>query len=165
MFVHLGVILLAVAIAASNSYTHSATLELSQGDEVEWAGHTFELVEVVDELDERVDVARANILVDRSKVYGPAVTTYLLQGMVVPTPSVRTGFANDIYLTIDGTNPPAAGSSEVTLRVFIKPLILWMWVGGAIMAIGTVLSAVPSARHRRPTDATSAPVSEASRAD
>jgi len=160
MFVHLGVILIAVALAASNSYTHSATLVLEQGEEVSWAGHTFELVEVVDELDERVDVARANVLVDRTKIYGPAVTTYLLQGMVVPTPSVRTGFAKDVYLTIDGNSPPPAGSTEVTLRVFVKPLILWMWVGGAIMAIGTVLSAVPSARHRRPTDATSAPLAE-----
>lgn len=163
MFVHLGVILIAVALAASNSYTHSATLVLEQGEEVSWAGHTFELVEVVDELDERVDVARANVLVDRTKIYGPAVTTYLLQGMVVPTPSVRTGFAKDVYLTIDGNSPPPAGSTEVTLRVFVKPLILWMWVGGAIMAIGTVLSAVPSARHRRPTDATSAPLAEVGR--
>jgi cytochrome c-type biogenesis protein CcmF len=49
----------------------------------------------------------------------------------------------------------------VTLRVFVKPLILWLWIGGAIMAIGTVLSAVPSKRHRRATDATSAPLREA----
>lgn len=162
MFVHLGVILIAVALAASNSYTHSATIELTTGSEVAWAGHTFELVEVVEELDERVDVARANILVDRTKVYGPAITTYLQQGMVVPTPSVRTGFVKDVYLTIDGNSPPAPGSDRVVMRVFIKPLILWMWLGGAIMAIGTVLSAVPSVRHRRPTDATSAPVREVS---
>ena len=44
MVVHIGVILIAVALAASNSYTHSATLELNQGDVVEWGGHTFELV-------------------------------------------------------------------------------------------------------------------------
>ena len=161
MFVHLGVILIAVAIAASNSYTHSATLVLAKGEEVAWAGHTFEFVEVVDELDDRVDVARANVLVDRSKVYGPAVTTYIRQGMTVPTPSVRTGLVKDVYLTIDGNSPPAAGADTVTLRVFVKPLILWLWMGGAIMAIGTVLSAVPSKRHRRATDATSAPLREA----
>jgi cytochrome c-type biogenesis protein CcmF len=36
----------------------------------------------------------------------------------------------------------------------VKPLILWLWIGGALMAIGTVLAAFPGKR-RRPT----APVS------
>ena len=41
--------------------------------------------------------------------------------------------------------------------MFFKPLIIWMWIGGALMAIGTVLSAFPG-RRRNPLDATSAAV-------
>ena len=52
MVVHLGVIMIAVALAASNSFTHSATLELEQGEVAEWGGHTFEL-ESVDRRDQR----------------------------------------------------------------------------------------------------------------
>ena len=162
MVVHLGVIVLGVALAASNSYTHSATLRLTTGAEVEWGGHTFELVEVVEELDSRTDVTRVNVLLDRSKVYGPAITTYLQQGMTIGTPSVRTGFAKDVYLTVDGTNPPPIGADEAVLRVFVKPMILWLWIGGGLMAVGTLLSAIPSTRHRRPTDPTSAPLPEVS---
>ena len=46
----------------------------------------------------------------------------------VPTPSVRTGLLNDIYLTLsdnvrfDGTEAP--------VKIFIKPLIVWLWIGG-----------------------------------
>ena len=79
MIVHLGVILLAVALVASNAYTSSTDLLLRQGEVVEWQGHTFELVEVVAETDDRADVVRANVAVD-GEVYGPAVTTYLRMG-------------------------------------------------------------------------------------
>jgi cytochrome c-type biogenesis protein CcmF len=83
------------------------------------------------------------------------VTTYLQMGMTIGTPSVRTGLAKDVYLTIDGTNPPSPDASTVVLRVFVKPMILWLWIGGALMAIGTIMSAIPARLHRRPTDPTS----------
>jgi cytochrome c-type biogenesis protein CcmF len=37
----------------------------------------------------------------------------------------------------------------------VQPLILWLWIGGGVMALGTVLAAWPGER-RRPTDPTSA---------
>ena len=46
MVVHIGVIIIAVALASSNSFTHSAVLALEQGEVVSWGGHTFELVSV-----------------------------------------------------------------------------------------------------------------------
>jgi cytochrome c-type biogenesis protein CcmF len=163
MIVHLGVILVAVALVASNAYTESTELNLSVGDEVEWSGHTFELVDVVAERDARTDVARANIRLDGDRVYGPAITTFLQMGQPIGTPSVRTGFTHDIYLTIAGTNAPVAGATEVTIEVFRKPLILWMWIGGALMAIGTVLAAFPGRRRRNPLDPVSAPIAAATR--
>ncbi len=157
MIVHLGVILVAVALVASNAYTSSSELRLSVGEPVEWAGHTFELVEVVVEQDARTDVARANVLLDGTRVYGPAITTYLQMGQPIGTPSVRTGLTHDVYMTIAGTNPPVPGADEVAIEVFRKPLILWMWVGGLLMALGTVLSAFPGRRRRDPLDPVSAP--------
>ena len=158
MIVHLGVILIAVALVASNAYTRSAELDLVQGRPATWDGHTFEFVEVVNEQTERADVTRVNILVDDAKIYGPALTTYLQQGMTIPTPSVRTGFSHDIYLTVAGNQAPEVGATEVRIEVFHKPMILWLWIGGALMAIGTVLSAFPGNRRRRPTDPVSAPI-------
>ena len=158
MIVHLGVILIAVALVASNAYTTSARIELRQGEEVAFAGHTLELVDVVNETDDRVDVIRANIRVDGDKVYGPAFTTYLQMGQPVLTPSVMTGVTHDLYLTIAGTNPPSVGASDVALQVFRKPLILWLWVGGGLMALGTILSAFPGKRRRNPLDPVSARV-------
>ncbi len=158
MVVHIGVIVIAVALAASNSFTHSATLSLQQGEPVEWGGHTLELTSV----DERTNdagskrVIAANVILDRGATYRPATTTYLSMGADVGTPSVRTGLVEDIYLTLD---PGAvAGDTTATIRVFVKPMILWLWIGGLIMAIGTLLAAFPGTRRRRAIDPVSAPI-------
>ena len=48
MIVHLGVILVAVALVTSNAYTELDRARVCRpGDEVAWGGHTFELVDVV----------------------------------------------------------------------------------------------------------------------
>lgn len=155
MVVHLGVIVVAVALAASNSYTRSATLALETGEPLSWGDHTFELVEVTETSDDRVRVLSAAVRVDGGQVYHPAVTRYLERGMDVGTPSVRTGPLKDVYLTLEpGTS---AGAREATIRVFLKPLVVWLWVGGAMMAIGTLLAAFPGSR-RRPRDPVSAPL-------
>jgi cytochrome c-type biogenesis protein CcmF len=46
-------------------------------------------------------------------------------------------------------------SGEARIKVFIKPLVMWMWIGGGMMALGTLLALFPG-RRRRPTDAVSA---------
>jgi cytochrome c-type biogenesis protein CcmF len=160
MVVHIGVIMVALALVTSTSYTQSTDLDLTVGEPVEWNGHTFELVEVVEEQDARADVARANVLLDDTKVYGPAITTYLQMGQSLATPSVRTGLTHDVYMAIAANDPPVAGSDRVVIRVFTKPMILWLWIGGLLMAVGTVLAAFPGKRRRDPL----APVSERLRA-
>lgn len=34
----------------------------------------------------------------------------------------------------------------MTLRVTIQPLIVWLWIGGGVMALGTLLCVVPGRR-------------------
>src|SRR5215203_1236188 len=74
MVVHIGVILIAVALAASNSFTHSATLTLEVGEAVEWGGHTFELESVDERTNDRQSerVLAANVILDGGRVYRPA---------------------------------------------------------------------------------------------
>lgn len=159
MIVHLGVIMVAVGLAASSSYTHTTTLNLEMGQEQRWGGHTFELQGVTETVDARVSVVAAEVLLDRRQVYEPAITKYLKIGEDIGTPSVRTGFTKDIYLTIaPGAVRPVPGDTAVSIQVSVKPMIVWLWIGGGVMAVGTLLSAFPGNRRRRPTDPVSAPV-------
>ena len=153
MVVHLGVILIAVALAASNGYTRVGEFTLRQGEPVAFAGHTFELREVTAFTTSRSRGVKAQVSIDGGQAYAPAITRYTNMGKDIGTPSVKTGLTKDIYLTLEQSAP--AGSTEAQVKVFIKPLILWLWIGGLLMAVGTVLAAFPGNR-RKPT----APVSE-----
>ena len=155
MVVHIGVILIAVALAASNSYTHSQELLLKQGVVATFDGHTFELTGFKTESDDRSTVVAAVVRVDGGKSYAPAITKFKSMGTNIGTPSVKSSFVKDIYLTVE---PPIKVSSKtVKIKVFIKPMVMWLWIGGGLMGVGTLLSAFPG-RRRKPTDATSAPV-------
>lgn len=153
MIVHIGVILIAVSLAASNSYTRSQELSLVVGTPAHFGGHSFELVKFVEHTDARSISVKALVSIDGGRAYAPAITKYTKLGMNVGTPSVKTGLFKDVYLTLE---PPVfKDSDKARIKVFIKPLILWLWIGAGLMAIGTLLAAFPG-RRRRPTEATSA---------
>jgi cytochrome c-type biogenesis protein CcmF len=155
MVVHLGVILIAVALAASNSFTRSQELTLRTGVPVEWAGHSFELTGFTEEQDDRKITVKADVLLDGEKVYQPAIHRFTRTGQNIGTPSVRTSWNEDIYLTLQP--PVRIADGEARIKVFVKPMIVWLWIGGGMMALGTLLALFPG-RRRRPTDAVSAPV-------
>ena len=155
MIVHLGVILIAVALGASNSYSKSQELSLVTGVPATFAGHSFELSDVIEVRDDRSVSVKARVIVDGNKTYEPAITKYTRIGMNVGTPSVKASLTSDIYLTLEP--PVRQDSNTARIKVFIKPMITWLWIGTMLMAVGTFLAAFPG-RRRRPTDATSAPV-------
>jgi cytochrome c-type biogenesis protein CcmF len=44
--------------------------------------------------------------------------------------------------------------------VVVQPLVMWLWIGGAVMLVGTVLAAFPG-RRRSPVSPASAPLPDA----
>ena len=157
MVVHLGVILIAVGLVASNGYTTVGEFTLKQGTPLSFGGHTFQLVEVTSFTTPRSVGVRAAVSIDGGQAYAPAITRYTSMGRDVGTPSVQTSLARDIYLTLE--NAAKAGATEAQIKIFIKPLIVWLWVGGALVGIGTVLAAFPG-RRRKPTAPVSSPIPE-----
>jgi cytochrome c-type biogenesis protein CcmF len=153
MIVHLGIIVMAVALAASSSYVHQQELTLTEGATGTVAGH--ELTYVGMQTDERAEktVTKALVRVDGGQIYAPALSLFTFSGQTVGTPSVRTGFTEDVMLSV--LRFPENPGDPVLLRVTVQPLVLWLWIGGGIVGFGTVLAAFPG-RRRRPT----APVSE-----
>jgi len=123
------------------------------GESVEFSGHTFTFEGLSLETDSVKSSLKAAVRIDGGPVYEPARSKYLQQGMDIGTPSVRSGFRHDLYLTLEGDVRP--DDTEARIKVFVKPMILWLWIGGGLLGLGTVLSAFPG-RRRRPE----APVSE-----
>ena len=154
MVVHLGTIVLAVAFAASSSYVRQAEVRLAPGEEVTVAGHTIEYLGSTTRGSERVVTLAARVRVDGDRIYEPRLNRYRASGMVIGTPSVRVGPTEDVYLaltsspeSVEGAEGP--GSDEVGLRVIIQPMVVWVWTGGIVMVIGTVLALVPTRQRKR----------------
>jgi cytochrome c-type biogenesis protein CcmF len=156
MVVHIGVVVVAVAFAASSSYSHRAEFRMTPGQTRRLAGHTvtYEGTRTVKHTNRTSIEARVRI--DGGRAYTPALSTFPFATQAIGTPSVRTGLTEDVYLTLV-VAPRGAGASAV-IGVIIRPLMLWLWLGAGLMAVGTLMAAVPGRRRRLPTAPVSAPV-------
>ena len=93
-------------------------------------------------------VVRAPIRIDGDDVYAPSQNLYTATGQVIGTPSVRSSVRQDVYLTFEKR---PEGDGPASIKVLLVPMVLWLWVGAAVMALGTALCLVPG-RRRRPVE-------------
>ena len=151
MIVHLGVIIVAVAFAASNSYLRQTEVTLEQGDAIEFAdmSFTYEGLETLNSAEKRVTAAV--ILVDGEELR-PAINQFF-SGQTIGTPDTFGTFTRDTQVALIAL---PENDKQVVIRVTTQPLIAWLRIGGLLMAVGTVFSAFPHRLHRRPTDPVSA---------
>ena len=153
MVTHIGVVVVAVALAASGSYLQQAELRFAEGETLSFAGQEYTFVEVREVVhDERVEV-RAEMAVDGVCCAAPALSRYTLRGQVVGHPATLSSARRDVQLSV--VRLPSETGGNLVLRITVQPLIVWLWVGGGVMLAGAVLAAFPG-RRRRPTDPTSA---------
>ena len=156
MIVHLGVVLVAVAFAASQSYVRQAEFDLEAGQPATFAGHEIVYVGSAVVAHENRTERVAFVRVDDAKTYGPAIATYPFASQTIGIPSVRSTLRDDVALSVLSF-PEEAGADRVILRVTVQPLVVWLWLGGIVMALGTALSLVPSrSKRREPAEAAAA---------
>jgi cytochrome c-type biogenesis protein CcmF len=160
MVVHLGVIMIAVALAASQSYVRQGEFTLSPGQSARFAGHELTFVGTEVERLENKTVTKALIEIDGTGPWAPALNQFDFGNQIIGTPSVRTTLTDDVALTLLAL--PQGDSDAVTIRATIQPLIVWLWIGGGVMAVGTLMAVFPG-RRRDPTEPVSAPVPEGRR--
>ena len=146
MIVHIGVIIIAVALAALEQLHHVERAHAQRrpagrvrrphvraGD-----GH------VVRGRPLAPSVQRRACCVDGEQVYAPA---HHHVPRLRPCRSARRACApaltDDVYLTLD--RRAARPATTTAAGQFVKPLIVWLWIGGALMAVGTLLAAFPGA--------------------
>ena len=153
MVVHIGVVVVAVGLAAATSYLHRGQLHLAQGQTGTFSGHTIEFVGTRVVTSPSHSSYEAVLRVDGGGRFYPAVSQFGTGTATVGTPAIDSSWTDDLYLTI-ATNPKG---SVWAFGVVEQPLVMWLWVGAGIIGFGSVLSAIPG-RRRRPTDPVSAPV-------
>jgi cytochrome c-type biogenesis protein CcmF len=160
MIVHIGVVVVAVAFAASHSFAHRTQVSLQPGQSHTLAGHSVTYVDTRTVNHPNRQATEAVVKIDGKGAYRPAITQFVGGGTAVGTPAVRSTPISDVYITL--VTAPAHPGEPATIGIIIQPLIMWLWIGGVIMALGTVLAAWPG-RRRNPILPVSAPVDVAER--
>ncbi len=153
MVVHLGIVMIAVAFAASHSFEHQTQVTLRPGGTVVYEGAHLTYLGIHPVAGPNRHGLAADVLVDGEMLH-PAINDYPASGESVPTPGIRSTPVRDVYLTLATT---ATGDHPVTIGIIVEPLVSWVWTGGLVVVAGGLLAAFPGSRRRRPTDPVSAP--------
>jgi cytochrome c-type biogenesis protein CcmF len=150
LIVHMGVVVIAVALAASMGYTRKHEYHLAQGERVSFQSHEFTYLGTTQFQTGQKNTIKARVKVERDGrtlgVYAPALSIFPNSPSAIGTPSVRTGLLRDVYLTLVAS-PDENG--RITLGVQLSPLIVWLWIGGGIIVCGTAVAIWPTRRSRR----------------
>jgi cytochrome c-type biogenesis protein CcmF len=155
MVVHIGVVVIAVAFAASSSYGERGELRLVPGQTATFAGHRLTYLGTRSVAHPNRRSVQAEVRVDGGRVFRPSLNQFPFATQAVGTPSVRTSLAEDVYLTL--VSAPRQPGDPAVIGVVVQPLVVWLWVGGGLMAVGTVLAAVSGRRKRRAPQPVEAP--------
>lgn len=141
---HTGVVLAAVAIAASSSYGLDGERALAVGDSFSVGDYTATLVGIRPERTPRRMSITAEVALSEDGrdlgVHEPALSFYPSMTQAVGTPSVETRATEDAYLVLASVND---NRTQATIRLAVNPLVLWLWVSGGVMVAGALLAGWP----------------------
>jgi len=145
--VHLGVVLIAVAIAASSVYRSETEMTIREGKSKSFEGYeiTYTGTERLDEPHRWSRVARFDVKKGDSSLgtAEPRLNHYKKMNQAIGTPTVISGLDEDLYLSLVQVDPEGKMAS---LSVVVEPLVWWLWFGGGVMLLGSIIAGWPARR-------------------
>jgi len=143
--VHLGVVLIVMGIAGSMSYSieREATMALNQTLSVGPYQIRFEGLRGSQQPTHfRVESAFRVFKGGADwGVLAPALKFFPTQKSPVGRAVHRSTPSEDVYLILSGFSE--LNRNQATLKVLIRPLVVWIWIGGFVIALGTLIALWP----------------------
>ncbi len=139
MVAHIGLIIIGVGMVAALSYGQRGEVNISPGKSAYFDGVkiTYLGTKVV-ELPGKT-VTSANLEINGSGNYGPAITVFGNSNEGVGTPAIDSNLMRDVYLTV-AELPTGANQSSVVVGVIVQPMVAWIWIGGFVVFFGGLAS-------------------------
>ena len=138
--VHIGVIVIAVALATTGGYTTKRELQLDPGQSASVRGYEITYLGQSIERSAQKNTIKANVRVSGIGEMHPAISTFPNASQGIGTPSIHSTPWRDVYLTL--VSSPTSG--RVTIGVQIGTMVMFLWIGGLIMLLGIALALVPA---------------------
>jgi cytochrome c-type biogenesis protein CcmF len=135
---HIGMVVLVTGIAGSHFWQHEKDVALMPGGQVSVAGYTLTYSGAEQrQLPDHTELVGAMRLGDQT--LEPARATYAgLGGQSLTHVAISSTPAADVYVVLTGIN----GDGSASFRVFVNPLVSWIWAGGAVIILGVMLGNV-----------------------
>lgn len=151
--VHLGIVFIGVAIVGNEFYQQTTNATLAPGEVVQLGGFQLEYEGLQEEkVANRFETSA--ILNVYNVETGRQIGTVLPKRNFYPkTPDMPTSEVGlhmspiqDVYVVLNGWE---ANGSTATITLYINPLTMWLWIGGLVLVLGTLICAWPHSTRKR----------------
>jgi cytochrome c-type biogenesis protein CcmF len=144
--VHFGVVLIFMAFAGS-VFNVEKQVSLRKGESLNIKNYTlrFDALSNYPTASREKVVATLTVMNDAHQVGIVTPEKSLYRGQDQPTTDVaiHTNFKEDLYVILAGYEKDFA-----TFKILVNPLVVWIWIGGAIMILGTIVIVWPGRRRK-----------------
>ncbi|MBW2622912.1 MAG: heme lyase CcmF/NrfE family subunit [Deltaproteobacteria bacterium] len=139
--VHFGVVLAFLGVSGS-AFNMEKQVNLKQGEAVDIKQYTlrYDGLSVFPTANKQT-VAASLAVFNNGKMVGrmtPEKSLYKGQDQPTTDVAIQTSYKEDLYVILAGYD-----KEGVTLKVLINPLVVWLWIGGVIMGLGTLIVILP----------------------
>jgi cytochrome c-type biogenesis protein CcmF len=140
---HLGVAFLVAGATGASLLTHERIEAVAIGQSVEVGGYDFTLADVRQVPGPNYNATQGEFRVmphDEPNatpwVLVAEIRQYVASGQVTTEAAIRSDPWRDIYAVLSDPT----GDGRHTIRVYMKPLVPWLWIGSTLMMLGGFLS-------------------------
>ncbi|GDX81113.1 cytochrome c biogenesis protein CcmF [Deltaproteobacteria bacterium] len=141
--VHLGTILIIVSIAVSHAWRVDKEFKLKTGESATFGEYTFQFESIghVVESHRKRNEAIVNVTGPGGPfTLRPAMNEYSTAMNAIGSPDVKSLPTRDVYVSLLSVAPDDSG---VGIHIYITPMVYWIWLGGGVMVLGTILALWP----------------------
>jgi len=163
LLAHLGTALFIGGVTMVTNFGSEQDIRMTPGDVHETAGYRFQFegVETIPGPNYQATRGRFSVFEGerRIAVLEPEKRTYFANKRPMTEAAIDWGFTRDLYVSLG----EPVGGGDWALRIYYKPYVRWIWLGGLGMALGGLL-AITDRRYRigrRQAEATGAATARA----
>ncbi len=144
--IHIGAVLMAIGIIGIEVFQSETQGTIPQGGEITLGDYrmTYDSLAIFNSDDGR-NVARAVVSVYKNDRflgnYYPRRDYYYEAQQSMTIPGVRSTMENDLYIIL--VDWMAVSTEGATFKVYLNPLVNWLWLGGYVFVLGTLVAAWP----------------------
>jgi cytochrome c-type biogenesis protein CcmF len=144
--IHLGVVLMAIGILGIEMFQRETQGTLARGEQLTLGRYVlvYEGLTQFGTPDGR-DISRAEVSVYKDgRPVGrlfPRQDFYVAQNQPMTIPGVRSSLEGDFYVLLVNWEPIA--QQGATFKIYENPLVNFVWMGGGVFILGTLLAAWP----------------------